>query len=104
MQSVAIKGGFSCTKNGCQFAAIVENGSLRFLDRHPQATYEGRRNGVETYSLTIGQGTLWLEFIKDDGVEMVLVRRAGHSIPVQGFCSFRLAQAWVEQRFSSLAS
>jgi len=100
MESVAIKRGFCCTKKGCHFAAIVEKGGLQFLDGHPQATYEGRRNGFEMYSLTICEGTLWLEFIKDDRVEMVLVRRAGNSIPIEGFSSFKLARSWVKERCS----
>ena len=100
MQSVAIRRGFRRTANGCHFAAIVEKGSLQFLDGYPQASYEGRRNGFETYSLTVPKGTLWLEFIKDNGTEMVLVRRAGHSTPVQGFSSFKLARSWVKQRCS----
>ena len=99
MQSVTIRRGFRRTKNGCHFAAIVEKGSLQFLDRHPQASYEGRRNGFETYSLTVSKGTLWLEFIKDNVTEMVLVRRAGNSTPIQGFSSFHGARAWMEQRF-----
>lgn len=100
MQSVTIRRGFRRTKKGCHFAAIVENGGLQFLDGHPQASYEGRRNGFETYSLAVPKGTLWLEFIKDDRTEMVLVRRAGNSTPIQGFSSFGLARRWV-QRLSS---
>jgi hypothetical protein len=100
MQSVTIRRGFRRTKKGCHFAAIVEKGSLQFLDQHPQASYEGRRNGFETYSLTVSRGTLWLEFIKDDRTEMVLVRRAGNSTPIQGFSSFKLARSWVKQRCS----
>lgn len=100
MQSVTIRRGLCRTKNGCHFAAIVEKGSLQFLDQHPQASYEGRRNGFEMYSLTICEGTLWLEFIKDDRTEMVLVRRAGNSTPIQGFSSFKLARTWVEQSLS----
>jgi len=99
MPSVTIRRGFRRTKNGCHFAAIVEKGSLQFLDGHPQASYEGRRNGFETYSLTVPKGTLWLEFIKDNGTEMVLVRKAGNSTPIQGFSSFKGARAWMEQRF-----
>ena len=99
MQSVTISRGFRRTKNGCPFAAIVEKGSVQFLDGHPRASYEGRRNGFETYSLTIPKGTQWLEFIKDNGTEMVLVRRAGNSTPIQGFSSFKGARAWMEQRF-----
>ena len=99
MQSVTIRRGFRRTKNGCHFAAIVEKGSLQFLDGHPQASYEGRRNGLETYALTMPKGTLWLEFIKHKGTEMVLVRRAGNSTPIQGFSSFKGARAWMEQRF-----
>jgi hypothetical protein len=100
MQSVTIRRGFRRTKNGCHFAAIVEKGSLQFLDGHPQASYEGRRNGFDTYSLAVPKGTLWLEFIKEDRTEMVLVRRAGHSTPIQGFSSFKLARSWVKQRCS----
>jgi len=100
MQNVTVRRGFFRTKNGCYFAAIVENGNLQFFDRHPQASYEGRRNGCEMYSVTVSKGTLWLEFIKDEGTEVVLVRRAGNSIPIQGFFSFKLARTWVEQRFS----
>ena len=100
MQTVTIRRGFRRTKNGCHFAAIVENGGLQFLDRHPQASYEGRRNGFEMYSLTICEGTLWLEFIKDDRTEVALVRRAGNSIPIQGFSSFKQARTWAEQCFS----
>jgi len=99
VQSVTIRRGFRRTKNGCPFAAIVEKGGLHFLDQHSQARYEGRRNGFETYSLTASRGTLWLEFIKDNGTEMVLVRRAGNSTPIQGFSSFQGARAWMEQRF-----
>jgi hypothetical protein len=99
MESVTVRKGFRRTKKGCHFAAIMEKGSLQFLDRHRQARYEGRRNGFETYSLTIPKGTLWLEFIKDDRTEMVLVRRAGSSTPIQGFSSFRGARIWMEQRF-----
>jgi hypothetical protein len=98
MQSVTIRRGFRRTKNGCHFAAIVEKGGLRFLDQHPQTSYEGRRNGLETYSLAVPKGTLWLEFIKDNGTEMVLVRKAGKGTPIQGFSSFKLARAWMEQR------
>jgi hypothetical protein len=100
MESVTIRRGFRRTKNGCHFAAIVEKGGLHFLDQHPQARYEGRRNGFERYSLTIPKGTLWLEFIKDNGTEMVLVRRAGNSTPIQGFFSFKLARSWAKQRCS----
>jgi len=100
VRDVIVRTAFCCTKKGCHFAAIVEKGCLQFLDGHPQASYEGRRNGFETYSLTVPRGTLWLEFIKDDRTEMVLVRRAGNSTPVQGFASFRLARNWVRQRGS----
>ena len=100
MQNVTIRRGFRHTKNGCHFAAIVENGSLQFLDGHPQASYEGRRNGLDMYSLTVPKGTLWLEFIKEDHSEMVLVRKAGKGTPIQGFSSFKGARAWVKQRCS----
>jgi hypothetical protein len=104
MPCVAIKGSFCSTRNGCQFAAVVENGSLLFLDRHPRASYEGRNNGFEMYSLAIGEGTPWLEFFKEDGVQMAVVRRAGNRRPVLCFCSFRLAQTWVQERLSCLST
>jgi hypothetical protein len=102
MPSVAIEGSFCCTRNGCQFAAVVENGSLLFLDRHPRASYEGRNDGIARYSLAIGEGTPWLEFIKDDSIQMAVVRRAGNRRPVQCFSSFRLAEAWVQEHLSRL--
>ena len=81
--------------------AVLENGGLRLPDAHPQASYQGRRNGYETYSLTVPKGTLWLEFTRDGGVETVVVGRAGSRIPLQGFSSFRLARNWVRGRCTS---
>jgi hypothetical protein len=98
MPSVAIKSGFCWANNVCRFAAIIEKGDFQFLDQCPEATYEGPLDGYDTFSLVVPKGSLWLQFFKDDGMEMVLVRRAGRSTPVQGFASFQLARSWVQQR------